>query len=274
MRHSTRPFGELLRDWRDRRHVSQLGLACAADISTRHLSFLETGRSTPSREMVLRLSRVLEVPLRERNALLHAAGFAPAFSEHPLDDPALETVRRAVDLVLRGHEPFPALAIDRHWNLVASNTAVPPLIAGVDALLVKPPVNVLRLSLHPKGLAPRIRNFGQWRSHLLERLRKQLDTTADARLAELLRELLDYPVPVTNGPGIEHERDYAGVVVPFELVTDAGILALISTTTLFGTPADITVAELALETFFPADERTGEILHHAAERRRAAIARA
>jgi transcriptional regulator with XRE-family HTH domain len=266
MKRSTRPFGELLREWRDRRHVSQLGLACTADISTRHLSFLETGRSTPSREMVLRLSRVLDVPLRERNALLHAAGFAPAFSQHPLDDPALEAARHAVDLVLRGHEPFPALAIDRHWNVVAMNTAVPPLIAGADASLARPPVNVLRLSLHPDGLASRIRNFGQWRSHLLERLRKQIETTADARLGDLLRELLEYPVPITSAAGAEHDRDYAGVVVPLELVTDTGTLSLISTTTVFGTPVDITLAELALETFFPADESTGEILRRAAGR--------
>src|SRR5262244_3339088 len=174
----TQPVGSLLRKWRERRRLSQLDLACEAEISTRHLSFLETGRSLPSREMVLRLAEQLEVPLRERNVLLIAAGYAPAFPERPLDDPALQAARKAVDLVLAGHEPYPALAIDRHWTLIASNNAVPPLMAGADPSLLRPPVNVLRLSLHPAGLSPRIVNLPQWRAHLLERLRRQIDLTA------------------------------------------------------------------------------------------------
>jgi transcriptional regulator with XRE-family HTH domain len=259
MRRSTRPFGELLREWRDRRRVSQLALACDADISTKHLSFLETGRSAPSREMVLRLARVLTVPLRERNGLLHAAGFAPAFSEHALGDPALERARRAVSLVLKGHEPYPALAVDRHWNLVASNAAVPPLLAGADASLLKEPINVLRLSLHPRGLSPRIRNLEQWRAHLLERLQRQVEASADARLTELLKELEGYPRRANDGAGGD-EEDYGGVAVPLELVTDDGVLTFISTTTVFGTPLDVTLSELAVEAFFPADDATASAL--------------
>src|SRR5499426_2213131 len=169
----TQPVGNLLRDWRKRRHLSQLDLACDADISARHLSFLETGRSKPSREMVLRLSDQLEIPLRERNNLLVAAGYAPVFEERALGDPALQGARNVVDLILAGHEPYPALAVDRHWSLIASNRTVPLLIVGVDTSLLTPPVNVLRLSLHPRGLAPRIANLGEWRSHLLARLRRQ-----------------------------------------------------------------------------------------------------
>ena len=273
MRSSVRPFGELLREWRERRRVSQLALAGDAEISTKHLSFLETGRSAPSREMVLRLARVLAVPLRERNALLYAAGFAPAFQERPLDDPALRTARRAVDLVLRGHEPYPALAVDRHWALVAANEAVPPLLAGVAPELLVAPVNVLRLSLHPKGLAPRIRNLGQWRAHLLERLQRQIEVTADAKLGALLRELADYPFPV-SAAGTEDPSEYGGVAVPLELATEAGVLSLLSTTTVFGTPVDVTLSELALESFFPADEETSELLRGAAAKRRAGSAAA
>jgi transcriptional regulator with XRE-family HTH domain len=253
----TQPVGSLLRKWRERRRLSQLDLACEAEISTRHLSFLETGRSLPSREMVLRLAEYLEVPLRERNALLVAAGYAPAFPERPLDDPALQSARKAVDLVLAGHEPYPALAIDRHWTLVASNNAVPSLLAGVDPSLLRPPVNALRLSLHPAGLAPRIANLAEWRSHLLARLRRQIEVTADPVLEKLLNELCGYP-----GEGVENggAGEYAGVAVPFQLVTGQGVLSFISTTTIFGTPVDVTLSELALESFFPADAATARAL--------------
>jgi transcriptional regulator with XRE-family HTH domain len=259
---STRPIGDLLREWRQRRRLSQLGFACEADISTRHLSFLETGRAQPSRDMVLHLAERLEVPLRERNLLLVAAGYAPVFAERPLADPALEAARKAMDLVLAGHEPYPALAVDRHWTLVAANGAVTRLLAGAVPSLLAPPVNVLRLSLHPQGLAPRIANLREWRTHLLERLRRQIDVTADPILTDLLRELRDYPAPAGNGPAKEH--DYAGVVVPLRLVTAAGTLAFFSTTTVFGTPVDITLSELALESFFPADATTAEILRRLA----------
>jgi transcriptional regulator with XRE-family HTH domain len=249
--------GSLLRKWRERRRLSQLDLACEAEISTRHLSFLETGRSLPSREMVLRLAERLDVPLRERNALLIAAGYAPVYHERPLDDPALQAARKAVDLVLAGHEPYPALAIDRHWTLIAFNNAVPPLMAVADPSLLRPPINVLRLSLHPEGLAPRIANLAEWRLHLLARLRRQIEVTADPILEELLNEFCGYPAP-GGEPGDNEE--YAGVVVPFRLVTEQGVLSFISATTIFGTPVDITLSELAVESFFPADAATARAL--------------
>lgn len=260
----TQPVGSLLRKWRERRRLSQLDLAVEAEISTRHLSFLETGRSQPSREMVLRLAEQLEVPLRERNTLLIAAGYAPAFPERPLADPALQAARKAVDLVLAGHEPYPAIAIDRHWTLIAFNNAVTPLMAVDDPSLLQPPVNVLRLSLHPGGLAPRIANLAEWRSHLLTRLRRQIEISADPVLEELLNELSAYPAPAEdvdagNGAG----EEYAGVVVPFRLVTEQGIQSFFSTTTIFGTPVDITLSELALEAFFPADAATANALRGA-----------
>jgi transcriptional regulator with XRE-family HTH domain len=255
------PVGTLLREWRQRRRLSQLDLACEAEISTRHLSFLETGRSLPSREMVLRLAEQLDVPLRGRNALLIAAGYAPVFPERPLADPALQGARKAIDLVLAGHEPYPALAIDRHWTLIASNNAVPPLLAGVDSSLLQPPINVLRLSLHPAGLAPRIANLGEWRAHLFGRLRRQIEVSADPTLIELLRELSDYPVNDGDQSEISaSDEEYAGVVVPFRLVTERGTLSFFSTTTIFGTPVDITLSELAIESFFPADAATAVAL--------------
>ncbi len=251
----TQPVGNLPRKWRERRRLSQLDLACEAEISTRHLSFLETGRSLPSREMVLRLAEQLEVPLRERNILLIAAGYAPAFPERPLADPALQAARRAVDLVLAGHEPYPALAIDRHWTLIAANNAVAPLLAGAEPSLLRPPVNVLRLSLHPAGLARRIANLAEWRFHLLARLRRQIEVTADPVLEELLKELCGYPAPEEGaGAGSGDNEEYAGVVVPFQLVTEQGILSFFSTTTIFGTPVDITLSELALESLLCSTE--------------------
>src|SRR5215211_7385494 len=251
------PVGNLLREWRQRRRMSQLDLASEAEISSKHLSFLETGRSLPSRDMLLHLAEQLAIPLRERNILLIAAGYAPVFPERSLEDPALHVARKAVELVLAGHEPSPALAVDRHWTLIASNNAIPPLLAGVDATLLQPPINVLRLSLHPAGLAPRIANLPEWRSHLLARLRHQIDLSADPVLVELMRELTSYP---TSNRARSHwpisERDYAGVVVPFQLNTEAGRLTFFSTTTIFGTPIDITLSELAIESFFAADAAT------------------
>jgi transcriptional regulator with XRE-family HTH domain len=268
-----RPVGDLVREWRQRRRLSQLDLALDADISPRHLSFLETGRSTPSREMVLRLAERLEVPLRERNTLLLAAGYAPAFRERPLTDPEMASARQAVDLVLAGHEPFPALAVDRHWQLVAANRAVTPMLAGIAPSLLQPPVNVLRLGLHPEGLAQRIANLDEWRGHVLARLRRQIDVSGDPVLRELLEELRAYPVDTPAGLGERAPADsratpssaISSVVVPLRLVTDAGILSFISTTTVFGTPVDITVSELALETFFPADPATAAMLRAAAD---------
>ena len=251
------PVGEMLRQWRQRRRMSQLDLALEAEISTRHLSFLETGRSRPSREMLLRLAEWLEVPLRERNALLLAAGFAPAFPERPLADSSMESARRTVQLILTAHEPYPALAVDRHWTLVMHNAVVPKLLAGVeDASLLQPPVNVLRLSLHPRGMAPAIANLGQWRAHLLARLHRQIEVSGDPVLSALLEELRAYPVSDSG----TFDTDLAGIAVPIQFRTPAGTLSLLSTTTVFGTPVDLTLAELALETFFPADEASAEAL--------------
>ena len=257
---TVRPVGDLLREWRQRRRLSQLELSLEAEISTRHLSFLETGRSQPSREMVLRLAEQLDVPLRDRNVLLHAAGYASVFPERPLDDPALRIARQAVDQVLAGHEPYPALAVDRHWTLIASNAATARLIAGVDATLLQPPVNVLRLALHPSGMAPRTANLGEWRAHLLARLGHQIQISGDPVLIRLLRELRDYPAT----DEATFEVDAAAFVVPLKLNTDTGTLAFFSTTTVFGTPVDITLSELAVEAFYPADAATADALRQGA----------
>ncbi len=251
-----RPVGDLLREWRRRRRLSQLDLASGAEISTRHLSFVESGRSQPSRDMILHLAEYLDVPLRQRNALLVAAGFAPAFLERALDDPALAGARDAVDRLLEGFEPYPALAVDRHWQLVASNRATMRLLDGVDPALLQPSVNVLRLSLHPAGLAPRIRNLGTWRAHLLQRLRQQIDATQDRQLIALLHELEALP-----SAGHSAVIDPASAIaVPLQLDVDGHVLSLLSTTTVFGTPVDITLSELALESFLPADVATAERL--------------
>jgi transcriptional regulator with XRE-family HTH domain len=262
---ATRPVGDLFREWRQRRRISQLDLALKADVSARHLSFVETGRSQPSREMVMHLAEQLDIPLRERNGLLLAAGYAPAFQERPLEDPALAGARQAVERVLAGHEPYPALAVDRHWTLVAANRVVAPLMAGAAPSLLQPPVNVLRLSLHPEGVAPRIANLRQWRAHLLARLQRQIDVSGDRVLAELIDELRGYPTP--TGLGDERhgsELGDAGVLVPLRLVTPAGVLDFISTTTVFGTPLEITLSELALEAFFPAEAAAAAFLREVA----------
>ena len=245
--------GDLLRSWRQRRRLSQLALASDAEISTRHLSFVETGRSRPSRDMVLRLSERLGVPLRERNSLLVAAGHAPEFGEHRLDESAMDAARAAVEMVLEAHNPYPALAIDRHWNLVAANRSVAPFLSATDGSLLEPPVNVLRLSLHPGGLASRIRNLHEWREHILERLRRQIDVSGDSVLVDLMNELRALAVPA---PQAGKRRDFGGVLIPLELMKDGVTLSFFSTTTVFGTPVDITLAELAIESFFPADEET------------------
>lgn len=251
-------FGHLLREWRQRRRLSQLACACEAEISPKHLSFLETGRAQPSREMLLRLTELLRVPLRERNAMLIAAGFAPVFPQHALSDPEMASAHAAIELVLRGHEPYPALAIDRHWTMVAANRAISALLIGVSPELLHPPVNALRLSLHPDGLAPRIVNLPQWRAHLFERLRTQIDFSADPALAKLLDELMHYPAPAATAR--EASAMTGRVVVPLQLQIETGVLNFISTTTVFGTPIDVTLSELAIESFFPADKQTAAVL--------------
>lgn len=234
--------------------MSQLDLAMEAEISQRHLSFMESGRSTPSRDMVLHLAEQLEIPLRQRNQLLLAAGYAPSFSEKPLDHPSLAPAMEAVRMVLKGHEPYPAIAVDRHWNLIEGNAALGPMLAGVDASLLEPPVNVLRLSLHPKGVAPRIVNLHEWRAHLIERLKHQNDTTGDPVLKALEQELLGYP----DGPraGRPMQADPLAIAHPLRLRVGDAVLSFISTITVFGTPLDVTLSELAIESFFPADEET------------------
>jgi transcriptional regulator with XRE-family HTH domain len=241
--------GPLLKEWRQRRRLSQLDLALDAGVSARHLSFVETGRSRPSPEMVLQLADQLQVPLRDRNHMLLAAGYAPRYGERSLDDPDLAPVRQALQLVLDGHEPYPAFVIDRSWNRVAGNRSV-PLLTGVAPELLVPPMNVIRVSLHPQGLAPRILNLGEWRAHLLERLRRQVSLTGDASLRELYKEVSAYP------GGDPHDGPTNSVVVPFRLRTEIGDLSFLSTVATFGTAVDITVAELSLESFFPADAAT------------------
>ncbi|CAN5141548.1 helix-turn-helix transcriptional regulator [soil metagenome] len=264
-------IGTLLREWRQRRHLSQLDLAGDAEVSTRHLSYVETGRANPSREMVLRLADRLEVPLRERNRLLTAAGYAPMYAERGLDDPALAAARAAVEQILAAHEPFPALAVDRHWNLLFHNAAAGSLLQmGIAPELLQPPVNVLRVSLHPKGLAPRIVNLAQWRAHLFERLHHQIGVTGDRTLAALAEELADYPAPAHDGSAPFTPN--AAIVVPLVLDTPLGQLSFISTMTVFGTPVEITLAELALETFFPADAATANALRMASQARAGAVA--
>ncbi|MDA3627875.1 helix-turn-helix transcriptional regulator [Saccharopolyspora sp. WRP15-2] len=253
-----RPVGALLRQWRERRRLSQLQLSLDADISSRHLSFVETGRSKPTREMILRLSEQLDVPLRERNGLLLAGGYAPVYPASSLDAPELDAVRTALRQVLAGHEPNPALVVDRHWNLVDGNAGVQLFLDGAAPDLLAPPVNVLRLSLHPEGAAPNIVNLGEWRAHVLGRLRRQAAATGDPVLHDLHAELRDYPC---DQPESEVDVPGAGdVVVPLRFRRGDEVLSFFSTTTVFGTPLDITVAELAIESFFPADQSTKDYL--------------
>ena len=259
----TASVGTQLRHWRTRRQLSQLQLSMEASVSTRHLSYVETGRSQPSREMILRLAHRLDVPLRERNLLLTSAGFAPMYAARPLADPAMAAARQVVELVLRGHEPFPALAVDRQWNVVMQNRAVALLLDGVAATLLEPPVNALRLSLHPEGLAPRIVNLGAWRAHVLARLRQQIAASGDDGLNALRAELAAYPAPAEPAHVPRPVSGEPAIVVPLVIDTRAGRLSFISTTTVFGTPVDITLAELALETFFPADAATAAALRAA-----------
>jgi len=247
----------MLRDWRRRRRLSQFELALESGVSARHLSFVENGRSRPSAEMVLHLAEQLDVPLRDRNQLLLAAGYAPAFAERELDAPEMGPVREAIELVLRGHEPYPALVVDRHHGLVSANRALAVLIAGVPEHILEPPVNVLRLSLHPEGLAPRIVNLGEWRELVLSRLAREAVASGDPALAALHDELAAYPDGET-GSGVD--AAFGEIAVPFRLRHGDTELAFLSTLTTFGTAVDVTLAELSIESFFPADEATAEAM--------------
>jgi transcriptional regulator with XRE-family HTH domain len=240
--------------------LSQLDLASQAGVSPRHLSFVETGRANASREMVLHLAEQLDVPLRERNALLVAAGFAPVFRESSLDEPHLASIRQAITVMLANHEPMPALVVDRRWDLVDANAGVAVFLAMVPPSVLEPPVNVIRVSLHPDGLASRILNFDEYATHLLERLRRQLEASGDAALASLLDEVATFPA-VRSSPAAHDGGTSPGVVLPMQVRTDDGVvLSFFSTMTVFGAPLDVTVSELALESFFPADEPTPRLV--------------
>jgi transcriptional regulator with XRE-family HTH domain len=254
--------GDLLRLWRHRRRMTQQELSLRADVSARHLSFLENGRSTPSREMLLRLADHLDVPLRERNDLLTAAGYAPSYRETDFGAADMRAVRDAIDRVLASHEPYPAIVIDRWWNLVAANRSIALLTEGIAPVLLAAPMNVMRASLHPDGLAPRIRNRGQWRVHLLTRLERQVDRTGDPELVRLLDELRGYDA----GSPLDASHPYNALVVPLRVSSSAGELNLLSTIATFGTAVDITVADLSIESFFPADQATRARLEGAAIR--------
>ncbi len=250
--------GELLRSWRRRRSLSQLELALDADVSSRHVSFLETGRSRPSREMVLHLAERLDVPLRERNTLLLAAGYAPLFGERSLDTPEMEPVRVALDRFLRAHEPYPAIVVDRAYELLAANDATRLLIGDVASWLMEPPVNALRLTLHPDGMAPRIVNLQEWSAHLLLRLRRQAQATGDAGLCALYEELCAYPGVAVQAP--PEGLAGADIVLPLRVRDGERELAFFSTVSTFGTSVDVTLAELSIEAFYPANARTAQRL--------------
>lgn len=256
----TIPVGQQIRQWRDRRRLSQMQLALDAEISTRHLSFIETGRSQPSTGTIDRLAERLEIPYRARNGLLTAAGFAPRHSERTLDDPDMAQARASIGHILKGHEPYPAIAVDRHWNMVAANDAIGFLTEQIGSALLEPPVNVLKIALHPDGLAPQIVNLGEWHAHVLERLDQQIESSADAGLADLREEIASYPHPDYEPP---HNGGHDRIWVPLVLDTVAGQLSFVSTITIFGTPTDITLSELAIEAFFPADEATSKALQSA-----------
>ena len=251
-------FGALLRDWRRRRRLTQLDLGLRADVSARHLSFLETGRSRPSRDMVLHLAEELDVPLRARNELMTAAGFAPAYTEHDLDDAELAQVRGSLRRILTGHEPHPALLVDGAWNLLAANAGLPVLTALVDQDLLAPPVNVLRLALHPRGVAGHVVDLPEYAAHLVSRLRRQAERSARTGLLALLGEVTGYCRELGLDP---HARPRDRIVLPLRLRHPrAGELALFSTVSVLGAPLDVTLDEVAIEAFFPADDRTAAFL--------------
>jgi len=246
--------GDLIREWRQRRRLSQLDLAIAANVSSRHLSFVETGRSRPTSEMILHLAEHLDVPLRDRNALLLAGGFAPAYPERGLAEPELHAVKNALKRVLDGHEPYPAAVVNRWWELVDANAGIALFTGDVRPELLEPPVNVLRLSLHPDGMAPRIANLPEWRAHLLARLHRQAEATGDQRLFTLHDELTAYPGGQGASPAV------TDVVVPLRYRTPRAELSFLSITAVIGTPMDVTVEELAIESFYPADDQTAAAL--------------
>lgn len=255
------PFGVLLRRWRVSRRMTQIDLAQAAGSSTRHLSYLETGRSRPSREIVLRFCEHLDVPLRDRNALLLAAGFAPLFQERSLSE--LASARSAIEQVLRAHMPYPAFAVDRHWNVVLSNGALPQLYEGCSADLLRTPINAMRLILHPEGMGPRILNFAEWRAHTITVLRQQIEVRADPVIQALLAEVMSYPAP--RGAVALSSEGPQRYATPLQVATRLGTVSFLNTNMIFGTPTDVTLSELTLEMLFPADEATAVVVRSMVE---------
>ncbi|MFJ7150678.1 helix-turn-helix domain-containing protein [Streptomyces sp. NPDC100445] len=252
--------GPLLRAWRERRRISQLELALRADSSARHISFIETGRSRPSEEMVLRLAEQLDVPVRERNSLLLAAGYAPHYPETPLDDPALDGLRDGMERLIRGYEPYPALVVDAGYTVVAANRGIAMLLEGVTEELMAPEPNAMRLTLHPEGLAPRIRNLREWRGHLLAQMERDIALHRSDRLRALYEEVAAYPVPEER-PGAAPAVPVPYFALPLLIEHDGRTLSFVSSISTFNTPMDVTVAELAIETFLPADAATAKYLH-------------
>ncbi|MFD4871749.1 helix-turn-helix domain-containing protein [Streptomyces sp. NPDC058420] len=253
--------GPLLRAWRERRRVSQLELALRADSSARHISFVETGRSRPSEEMVLRLAEHLDVPVRERNSLLLAAGYAPRYPETPLDDPALGALREGLERLIQGYEPYPALVVDATYTVVAANRGITMLLDGVPESLLQPPLNAMRLTLHPEGMAPRIRNLGEWRGHLLTQMERQIALHRSEPLRALYEEVAAYPVPEAVANGEQPADSVPYFALPMRIEHDGRVLSFVSSISTFNTPMDVTVSELAIETFLPADPATAKYLH-------------
>lgn len=253
--------GPLLRAWRERRRVSQLELALRADSSARHISFVETGRSRPSEEMVLRLAEHLDVPVRERNSLLLAAGYAPHYPETPLDDPALGALREGLERLIQGYEPYPALVVDATYTVVAANRGITMLLDGVPESLLQPPLNAMRLTLHPEGMAPRIRNLGEWRGHLLAQMERQIALHRSEPLRALYEEVAAYPAPGTADDADEPSPSVPYFALPMRIEHDGRVLSFVSSISTFNTPMDVTVSELAIETFLPADPATAKYLH-------------
>ncbi|WP_351222815.1 helix-turn-helix transcriptional regulator [Streptomyces sp. NPDC002133] len=260
--------GPLLRAWRERRRLTQLELALRADSSARHISFVETGRSRPSEEMILKLAEHLDVPVRERNALLLAAGYAPRYAETSLDDPSLEALREGMERLLHGYEPYPALVVDGTYTVVAANRGIAMLLEGLPEHLLTPPLNAMRITLHPEGLAPRIRNLREWRGHLLTQMERQMALARSDSLRRLYEEVAAYPLPERGGDATDHDvpQDVAGpephpyFALPLRIEHHGVVLSFVSSISTFNTPLDITVAELAIETFLPADPATVKYL--------------
>lgn len=253
---STVPVGQQIRQWRERRRLSQMALALDADISPRHLSFIETGRSQPSPGTIERLAEQLDIPFRARNTLLTAAGFAPCHGERTLDDPTMQRAQASIEHILKGHMPFPAIAVDRHWNIIAANEAIGFFTEQISGAMLEPPMNAIRLALHPDGLAPQVVNLAEWHAHVIEQLDRQIEASADAGLIALREEVAGYP----HGGGEAVPGNPDRIWIPLVIDTTAGRMSFISTITIFGTPVDVTLAELAIEAFYPADKKTAERL--------------